>query len=543
VWIILRVNTSEAKDITSSSFPDLPTDKPHSSEVARNSILKNQLRHFILLLIAVTCARVGLLLLSPLDLSPDEAHYWEWSRKLDWSYYSKGPVIAWLVALSTTIWGNTEWAVRFPALLLSIALMGSMYWFLARIVGSHLAFWSIAILNSGVFFFSLGLGMTTDTPCLLAWFLTLIFAHKAVFEEASSKSWQWAGVCAGMAALSKYTAIFIFPAFLFTFLLIPALRPQIRTHRFWWGWAISLIALFPVVLWNYKNGWVNFLHNSNHLIPQRGGQLHMGNILEVVTACAFMVGPILMFVLAHFIWKDLRTRVNNNLLSPNTTRICFFLIPGISLLVICLLVALQKRVYPNWIAPTFLYLTVAASFMWKSTTSNRQVYRKWIRAGLSFNCIVIIIGAAGVLGFTWGLPLSRLPLRKLMGWRELGAAVNTLTLSLGDTSMPIVTDSYELASELAFYIPNHPEIYCARVDERRMNQYDIWGGWDTLKGKRLLIVLRNDHVPESLSVHFKEIQTIEKPFSFIRNGEALRTLYFYSGTEYDGAAPEHGAYF
>jgi hypothetical protein len=24
-------------------------------------------------------------------LASDEAHYWEWSRRLDWSYYSKAP--------------------------------------------------------------------------------------------------------------------------------------------------------------------------------------------------------------------------------------------------------------------------------------------------------------------------------------------------------------------------------------------------------------------------------------------------------------------
>lgn len=35
------------------------------------------------------------------NLAPDEAHYWAWSRRLDWSYYSKGPMVAYLIALST----------------------------------------------------------------------------------------------------------------------------------------------------------------------------------------------------------------------------------------------------------------------------------------------------------------------------------------------------------------------------------------------------------------------------------------------------------
>ena len=41
----------------------------------------------------------------PLDLAPDEAHYWDWSRHLDWSYYSKGPLVAWLIRASCELVG------------------------------------------------------------------------------------------------------------------------------------------------------------------------------------------------------------------------------------------------------------------------------------------------------------------------------------------------------------------------------------------------------------------------------------------------------
>src|SRR5205823_852170 len=59
----------------------------------------------------------------PLELAPDEAHYWDWSRKLDWNYYSKGPLVAWLIRgscellgpLSVRLTGDLAAAVRFPA--------------------------------------------------------------------------------------------------------------------------------------------------------------------------------------------------------------------------------------------------------------------------------------------------------------------------------------------------------------------------------------------------------------------------------------------
>ena len=49
-------------------------------------------------LAVVTALRIAYLAWGRLDLSPDEAHYWEWSRRLDLSYYSKGPLIAYLIA-------------------------------------------------------------------------------------------------------------------------------------------------------------------------------------------------------------------------------------------------------------------------------------------------------------------------------------------------------------------------------------------------------------------------------------------------------------
>src|SRR5947207_5082636 len=71
----------------------------------------------------------------PLDLAPDESHYWDWSRHLDWSYYSKGPLVAWLIRLSCSLcgsWsveltGSEMLAVRLPAVLCGSLLLLSLY--------------------------------------------------------------------------------------------------------------------------------------------------------------------------------------------------------------------------------------------------------------------------------------------------------------------------------------------------------------------------------------------------------------------------------
>jgi hypothetical protein len=59
--------------------------------------------------------RVLVLLLDPNSLYADETQYWLWSREVDWGYFSKPPMIAWIIAATTAVFGDADWAVRLAA--------------------------------------------------------------------------------------------------------------------------------------------------------------------------------------------------------------------------------------------------------------------------------------------------------------------------------------------------------------------------------------------------------------------------------------------
>src|SRR5438132_3404114 len=79
----------------------------------------------------------------PLDLAPDEAHYWDWSRHLDWSYYSKGPLVAYLIRMGCALAGswslqlsaNEMLAVRLPAVVCGSLLLVSLYLLTRQVYG------------------------------------------------------------------------------------------------------------------------------------------------------------------------------------------------------------------------------------------------------------------------------------------------------------------------------------------------------------------------------------------------------------------------
>jgi len=73
----------------------------------------------------------------PIDLSGDEAHYWDWSRHLDWSYYSKGPLVAYIIRASCAVFGDVMWAVRLPAVLCNALLLAAVYRLAAGAFGNR----------------------------------------------------------------------------------------------------------------------------------------------------------------------------------------------------------------------------------------------------------------------------------------------------------------------------------------------------------------------------------------------------------------------
>src|SRR6516162_5909116 len=79
----------------------------------------------IFLLFALTCYRLWFI--TRIELVPDEAYYWLWSKHLAASYRDKGPGVAWVIAAGTKIFGDTVFGIRFFAVLLSTATSAVLF--------------------------------------------------------------------------------------------------------------------------------------------------------------------------------------------------------------------------------------------------------------------------------------------------------------------------------------------------------------------------------------------------------------------------------
>src|SRR3989338_1023079 len=205
-------------------------------------------KNFFIFLIFITIFRIYYIWQGPFDLSADEAHYWEWSRRLDFSYYSKGPAIAYIIAFFTKIGGNNEVSVRLGSVIIAVIVSLILFALAREIFDSERAGFFAGLMPSLTPLYAAGsVLMTTDAPLILVWGLTIYFFRKAVREEkiancklqiANFKSniqnpqskiwWYLVGVSIGIGLLSKYTMALIL-AFLrhlfFSFLCMAYLKP------------------------------------------------------------------------------------------------------------------------------------------------------------------------------------------------------------------------------------------------------------------------------------------------------------------------------
>ncbi len=389
-------------------------------------------------LAAVTLLRLVVAASAP--LSPDEAYYWVWSRALAASYLDHPPMVALWIRAGTALAGNDALGVRLLAPL-STAL-GSVLLADAGerlFPGRHAGLAAAALLNATLLLGVGGVIMTPDTPLIFFW--TAVLWALARFGAPGSGRWLvTAGLLAGLALDSKYTAVFLAPGVLLWLVLVPSLRRWFATPYPWIAALAAAAAFVPVIWWNAAHGWASFLRQggrAGNWEPARAAR-YLG---ELVGGQVGLATPLIFVVLAagvaravRIAWRD-RTR--------GCTLVAALTVPP---LLVFVEHALGDRVQANW--PAVLYPSAALA-------GGALAGRGWARLRIA----AIGLGAAvTVVAYTQATlrPLALSPHRdpttlRLAGWPELAREVEAIRRQQG--SAFVAADDYGIASELAWTLP------------------------------------------------------------------------------------------
>ena len=195
----------------------------------------------------------------------DESYYWVWSRYLDWSYYDHPPLVAWMIRLSSELFGTNQFSLRFPAILAWLVTAFVVYQVAWQMFSAkRLAGWLAALVLVSIPIFEVGFHIVgPDSPLMLFTSLTYLFAFNAI-SRSSGKDWLLAGACLGLALLGKYTAVLL-PAIIFLAVISGnQSRKELARWHPWAGLILAALLFTPVLYWNYHHDWISFAYQWGH---------------------------------------------------------------------------------------------------------------------------------------------------------------------------------------------------------------------------------------------------------------------------------------
>ncbi|MEW6162959.1 MAG: glycosyltransferase family 39 protein [Nitrospirota bacterium] len=448
-------------------------------------------------LLAVSLFRIYYITRGPFDLSPDEAHYWEWSRRLDWSYYSKGPMIAYLMHIGTAIFGDTVFGIRIMAVVFSAFNSVIIYILGKKLYDEQAGLFSAILIQIVPLFSIFGVLFTIDSPFIFFWILSLLLFWKATSNQSqisnlkSQMYWPLLGLFIGLGLLTKYTMTFFYLcAFLFL-LLSKEERRLLLTKGPYIACIISLAVFSPVIIWNADHDWVTFKHTAGQVHLAEGIQISLKSFFEFLGSQLGVITPLLLILMAVSVWRLRKQREGAFLFWFSVPIIAFFLVKS-----------LQAKVQANWALAG--YITGIISF----SVFSKKFYLGGKKILIAMAVLLsMVVTSLAYYPSILNLPAKMDPTSRLRGWKELGAEVAGLYEKMSATrSVFIFSDRYQVSSELAFYIKGHPVTYCINLG-RRMNQYDLWPGFSKLLHHDAIFVRIGDTaIPCKVANDFERVE-------------------------------------
>jgi 4-amino-4-deoxy-L-arabinose transferase-like glycosyltransferase len=417
----------------------------------------------VLVLAALLAVRVVALAFNATDLFFDEAQYWTWSQEPAFGYYSKPPLIAWIIAGSTSLCGDSEFCIRLPSPVLHTMTALMLFWLASRLYGPREGFWSgvvFAMLPGVAFSANI---ISTDVPLLLFWAMALY----ALYVLMDTRSW-WAalllGISLGFGLNAKYAMGYFVLCTLVYAIATPAHRSLLAEPRWWAAIIIAVGLITPNLLWNVDNGFATLDHTVDNA-NWSGPLFRPDKAVEFFAAQFGLFGPILFVSLLIISYRGFAGRLSE----PDRLLLAF----ALPVILIVIAQSFISRAHANWAAVSYVAATplvVATMF--------RDGARGWFHAALAIHVAVMtIIVASFVLAGSFTLPGGKDPFVRTLGWKEIAVQVRrelTAGTAAGRPYRTVVATNRALTAELLYYLRTTPvPITAWRSGERPKDHFQL----------------------------------------------------------------------
>ena len=397
----------------------------------------------LMALAALSLFRLAALYVNQTDLFFDEAQYWSWSLEPSFGYYSKPPMIAWLIGLSTGGCGISEFCVRLPSLFIHAGTAIGVFALGWKLFNAKTGFYSGVVFATlpGV---SLSAGIiSTDVPLLFFWSWALFGFIYLIEDDGAWWPALLIGAAMGLGLNAKYAMAYFVLCALIYFAIWPERRHMLRDLRWWSAVAIALVLIAPNLMWNYENSFATFAHTAQNA-------RWTGSIFNPIKALEFfgsqfgVFGPILFAGLLIIARRAYRGEVSDE---ADKLLLAF----ALPVIVIVTVQAFISRAHANWAAVSYVAATVLVT-----STMIREYSWGWLRVSLLIHISALF--ALAVLSANAGsfrLPNGQDPFARTLGWENLANATKAQLNQARKDGKPyggVLTLDRSVTAELLYYM-------------------------------------------------------------------------------------------
>lgn len=287
--------------------------------------------------------RLLAILASPLNLYADEAQYWRWAQELAWGYYSKPPMIAWVIHAATALFGDTEQAVRIAAPFLHTAAAGFLF-LTGRAMFSAKTGLYAALLYALMPAVTLSSSVLSTDGVLMPFWCAGLWLAWRLRGEGGFATAAALGLVLGLGILSKYAMLYFLIGLGLTVLIDPVMRRALLSLHGGVALGVMLLVIAPHFAWNAANDFQTVGHTVDN--ANLGGELfHPENAVKFLADQMGVFGPVsfLAFLAGLAGWRVRTEGVQARWL------LCFVL----PVLIFILGQAILSRAHANWAATAY----------------------------------------------------------------------------------------------------------------------------------------------------------------------------------------------
>ncbi|VIO78519.1 Lipopolysaccharide core galacturonosyltransferase RgtA [Bradyrhizobium ivorense] len=405
-------------------------------------------RGVIAVIVAMTAMR--LVYAHALDLRTDEAYYWTWSKESVLSFLDHPPMIAWFIRFGTAILGDTNLGVRLGGIVAMLATQLLLADIVRRVTHNNVRAVVLALLlPEAALYYGLLMAKVAPDTALIPFATAMLWSLVRLAQSDDGRWWLAAGLFAGLALLSKFTAIMLLPAVL-AFALVPEWRWRWLHSPYPYLAALIAVAVFsPVLIWNAQHDWASFRFQAVRATAERAFTLRtVGEFIGMQFGLVgFVLLPVTLFGTSLTAWRGYRNRepVATLLSSAVLVPFLYFLWKSLTL-----------RVGDTW--PMFLW---PAGFAAVAINVTRMPFEGWsiglikstvfwartaIPTGIAFVVIVFLY----YMFAPWNLTGHTDPIGAEAGYDKLAARVEAQVQATGATW--VATSDYRTYSMLRWFL-------------------------------------------------------------------------------------------